>query len=94
MSLMDTVKRAMNGRSGSVEKAVDGAVKGFGRIGDALSKQGERLKTRARDLDGDHAGGTEVVDLTTPPAPPPTKAPEIADDQGGAPAKLRGDLAP
>src|ERR671917_589697 len=86
MALMDTIKKAMQGRSETVEKVIDGAVERLGRYSDSLKKQGETVKGHARRLDetrsGGHAPGgppsattsaseASTIDITEGPADPP-----------------------
>lgn len=90
MALMDTVKRAMNGRSKMVEKAIDGAVDRIGKYSETLKKRGEGLKAHARRLDG---GRTEDPVTDGPPTTAPTASgTEAAEAAPGT--SLRGDLAP
>lgn len=99
MDLKETLRRAMAGRSATVEKAIDAALDGVGRAGESLRKQAEGAKARARQLDSTRAAG-EAPTTTARPAVPEVAGGEVAEGgaspAGGAGAgpSLRGDLAP
>jgi hypothetical protein len=93
MALMDTIKKAMQGRSETVEKVIDGAVERLGRYSASLKKQGETVKDHARRLDETRREGP------APDGPPPAAAASDAPaiDLSEAPAAppgqgLRGSL--
>jgi hypothetical protein len=61
MGLMDRVKRAVEGRSGTIEKGIDRAVSQVnrrtrGRYAGTLEKGARTLKDQARKLDDRRAG--------------------------------------
>ena len=96
MALMDTVKKAMQGRSEKVEKVIDGAVERLGRYSESLKQQAETVKGHARRLDearheGPAGDGPPVESAPTsapdPPAIDITEAPANPPAQG-----LRGSL--
>ena len=88
MALMDTIKKAMQGRSETVEKVIDGAVERLGRYSESLKKQGETVKGHARRLDESRSEGhapsgppsattsapeASTIDITDAPADPPAQ---------------------
>lgn len=89
MGIIDTVKRAMHGRSAMVEKVIDGAVELVGKYSETLKEQGEGLKDKARRLDEGRAA--DVAGPTTTGTA--TVADAVVDAAAGA-GTLRGDLAP
>lgn len=104
MGIIDTVKQAMHGRSGMVEKVIDGAVERAGKYSESLKVHGEGLKDKARSLDEGRAGTGEASGTTTAttstataagepttPAAPPV---EVVDVDAPPTSALKGDLVP
>lgn len=91
MQMTDALKRAMKGRSSTVERGVDTALSHLERYGTALKQRAETVKERARTLDPDHTGTT--TGTTKDPAAPPADLarPATASPPAAGPS-LRGDL--
>lgn len=83
--MMEALKRAMKGRSGTVERGVDTALSHLERYSATLKQRAETVKERARTLDPDRTGPTGD------PAPP---APDRLADPAAAPPARPADPAP
>ena len=106
MAMMDTVKRLMAGKSEVVERSIDKAVDYLGRSNEALKRQAETVKARARALDPDNpdaassggaptSGSPAAADPPGAPAvalPPPPLSPPAPPSEPSSGAGLRGDL--